>query len=251
MADDFDFTYKVAVVTGASRGIGRFIALALAKRGAAIVGTARKLDSSAGAGGTLKGTMDEIADAGGKGLAVPGEITTTRGVKTVLAAAKKEFGRIDILVNNAGVNPWTTLADTSDEQWDEMIAINVTTPFLMIREVLPIMIAQGGGRIVTISSGAGSTNPRGVMGPYAATKAAVDRLTINVAVDVREHNIAVNTWQPGILATDMNPGREAAPVDVIEESIIFLLAQDASTITGQLVRRDRFGVDWGPGITGG
>ena len=245
---ELDFSGKVAVVTGASRGIGRVIALGLAKRGAAVVGTARRLDSSRGVGGTLKETFAMIEAAGGTGLAVPGSITSAAGVRSLIAQAHGEFGRVDVLVNNAGVHPGVSVTEMTDGQWDDMIAVNLTAPFLLIREVVPVMKEQGSGNILNVSSGAGSRSPRADNTGYGATKAAIDRMSFNLAHELKDDGIAVNSWLPGILATDMNAGRQPGePVELAEESVMWLLAQTASSFTGRVVRREEFGKTWGPG----
>jgi 3-oxoacyl-[acyl-carrier protein] reductase len=241
-----DYTGKVAIVTGASRGIGRVIALGLAKRGATVVGTARKMDDSPGAGGTLRETFDMIAAAGGKGLPVAGSITEPEPVKALVAQVIKEYGRIDMLVNNAGFHPGVSITEMSNEDWYNMIAVNITAVFLMTRDVIPTMKQQKSGNIMGVSSGAGIVRPRADNTGYAATKGAMDRMFHNLAGELQEYNIAVNTWQPGILATDMNAGRQPGePVEIVEASAMWLLAQTAESFTDNNVRNQDFGVKWG------
>lgn len=243
---DLDFTGKVAIVTGASRGIGRVVALGLAKRGATVVGTARNMDSSPGTGGTLRQTFDMIAAAGGKGLPIAGSITEPAPAKALIGRTVSEFGRVDILVNNAGVHPRVSITEMTNEAWDEMIAVNVTAVFLLTRDVIPIMKRQGSGNIVGVSSGAGVNRPRADNTGYGATKGALDRMFFNLAEELKDDGIAVNTWQPGILATDMNAGRQAGePVGLVEPSMMWLLAQTAESFTGHSVRREDFGKTWG------
>ncbi len=242
---DLDFTGKVAIVTGASRGIGRVIAVGLAKRGASVVGTARSLDSSPGAGGTLKGTVDAIEKLGGYCLPVPADITDPAGAQSVVDRAVAEFGRVDILVNNAGVYPEGTIAEFSPDEWRDLMAINLTAPFLMAHGVLPAMMDQGTGNIMNVSSGAGQTYSAGRV-PYSASKAALDRFSINLAEEVREHGIAVNAWAPGLVRTDMNANNpDGAEPEVVEESAVWICAQTVESFTGQLVRRGEFGKTWG------
>jgi 3-oxoacyl-[acyl-carrier protein] reductase len=241
-----DYTGKVAIVTGASRGIGRVIALGLAKRGATVVGTARKMDDSPGAGGTLRETFDMIAAAGGKGLPVAGSITEPEPVKALVAQVINEYGRIDMLVNNAGFHPGVSITEMSNEDWYNMIAVNITAVFLMTRDVIPTMKQQKSGNIMGVSSGAGIVRPRADNTGYAATKGAMDRMFHNLAGELQEYNIAVNTWQPGILATDMNAGRQPGePVEIVEASAMWLLAQTAESFTDNNVRNQDFGVKWG------
>ena len=239
-----DFTGKVAIVTGASRGIGRTIALALAERGAAVVGTARQLDSSEGTGGTLRGTIDAVEQSGARGLAVPAEIVNEQGPKYIAERAVKVFGRIDILVNNAGVYPTVAILDTELKSWRDMIAINVTAPFLMAKAVLPQMIEQGSGNIFNVSSGSALTYTEDHVG-YATSKAALNTFSAFLAEEVRANGISVNAWMPGLIQTDMNDYHGAEP-SVVVPSVMWALAQTPDTFTGQVVRLRAFGDPWGP-----
>lgn len=246
--DTLDFTGKVAVVTGASRGIGRVLTLGLAKRGAAVVGTAREMDSSPGTGGTLRETFEMVEAAGGKGLAVPCRITEEAEAQRLIDQAHRAFGRIDILVNNAGTHPHKALAEMTLDEWNELLDVNLTAPFLLTRAVLPTMKQQRSGHILNLSSGAGIARPRPDVTAYSATKAAIDRITHNLAHEMREHGIAVNSLMPGILLTDMNAGRGVGdPVEIVEEPGLWILAQAPSNFTGQIVRREDYGETWGPG----
>ena len=242
---DHDFKGKVAIVTGASRGIGRAIALGLAGRGASVVGTARRLDSSPGSG-TLKGTVESIEQFGGSCLAVPADITDSTGARAVVDGAMSAFGRVDILVNNAGAFPVGTIAEFTPEQWQDAIAINVTAPFLMAHTVLPIMMGQGSGNILNVTSGAAQTYvPRRVAN--STSKAALNRFSLNLAEEVRPIGIVVNAWGPCLTRTDMTEFHpDGVEPEAVVESVMWLLAQDVSSFTGHLVRRADFGETWGP-----
>jgi NAD(P)-dependent dehydrogenase (short-subunit alcohol dehydrogenase family) len=241
-----DFTGKVAIVTGASRGIGRVIAVGLAKRGATVVGTARSLESSPGKGGTLQETADMIAAAGGQFLPIAGSISDPEPAKAVIDRTIADYGRIDILVNNAGMHPGVSVTEMSNETWADMVAVNLTAVFYLTRDVIPFMKQQHSGNILGVSSGAGTRNPRADNTGYAGTKGMMDRMFFNLAHELKEDGIAVNTWQPGILATDMNDGRQPGePVELVEPSMMWLLAQTAETMTGENVRREDFGKTWG------
>ena len=241
---DVDLTGKVAIVTGASRGIGRAIALGLARAGAAVVGTARQLDSSPGTGGTLAETVALITAGGGSGLAVPADITDPAGAQALADRAKAELGRIDILVNNAGVFPHGAIADFAPDEWLKLMAVNVNAPFYLCHAVLPTMIEQGSGNILNVSSGAAQRSIKARVG-YSTSKAALERFSMGLAEEVREQGIAVNAWTPGLVATDMNNQHErGAPPEAVAESAVWLAAQDAS-FTGNVVAREEFGVAWG------
>ncbi len=241
---DVDLTGKVAIVTGASRGIGRAIALGLARAGAAVVGTARQLDSSSGTCGTLAETVALITAGGGSGLAVPADITDPAGAQALADRAKAELGRIDILVNNAGVFPHGAIADFAPDEWLTLMAVNVNAPFYLCHAVLPTMIEQGSGNILNVSSGAAQRSIKARVG-YSTSKAALERFSMGLAEEVREQGIAVNAWTPGLVATDMNNQHErGAPPEAVAESAVWLAAQDAS-FTGNVVAREEFGVAWG------
>jgi 3-oxoacyl-[acyl-carrier protein] reductase len=242
---ELDFNGKVAIVTGASRGIGRAIAEALARRNASVVGTARSLDSSPGSS-TLQQTVDSIERLGGACLAVPADITEEAGALAVVEGAMRAFGRVDMLVNNAGVYPVGTIAGFSLEQWRQAFSVNVDAPFLMAHTVLPIMMEQGSGNILNVTSAAAQMYMPGRVA-NSTTKAALNRFSINLAEEVRASGIAVNAWGPGLTRTDMtefNP--DGVEPEAVVESAMWLLAQDADSFTGQIVRRAEFGETWGP-----
>lgn len=246
--DKIDFTGKVAVVTGASRGIGRQLALGLAKRGATVVGTARSMDASPGSGGTLRETIDMITSAGGKAIGIPCQIAVSQEAGELISRAYSDFGRVDVLVNNAGSLTTKPLSETTDEEWAQLYAVNVNAPFYLIRAVQPIMQAQRSGNIFNVTSGSGTQNPRPDQAVYSSTKAAVDRMTWVLAHELREYGIAVNSWWPGVIATDMTRGRlPGDPVEVVEESAMWIMAQTPDTFTARTVRRGEFGKTWGQG----
>ncbi len=241
---DIDFTGKVAVVTGASRGIGRTIVLALAERGATVVGTSRQLDSSPGTGGTLRDTFGALAAAGGKGMPLPVDITREQGTKYLVDRTVETYGKIDILVNNAGVYPEGQIAETELKEWQDALTVNLTAPFLMCKAALPHMIERRSGNILNVSSGSAVHYGAGRV-LYSTTKAALDRFSEFLAEEVRGNGIAVNAWRPGLVKTDMSRQRGAEPSAVVP-SVMWIVGQTPETFTGNTVRRDGFGKDWGP-----
>ncbi len=181
-----------ALVTGAGRGIGRAIALALAREGArvtAVSRTAQELDSLVG----------EIETVGARGIAFAGDLRSASACEGAVAAAVECFGGLQILVNNAGVGVFSNLADTSDEDWDTVLGTNVTAIFRLTRAALP-HLSRHGGHVVMVSSLAGR-NPIAGMGAYCASKAALDQLAACLMLEVRHQGVKVTTVAPGSVDT--------------------------------------------------
>lgn len=186
---------KVAVITGAVRGIGRAIARAFAGEGAAVV--AADVDC-----GGLESLVDELKPFGAGTVAVVADVTVAAKVRQVFDAASARFGRVDILVNNAGGGKPTKFMDITEAEWDAMLAFNLTSVFLCCQAALRVMLPRGAGKIINIASVAGrSLSP--TAGPhYAAAKAGVIGLTRNLAREVGPHGIQVNAICPGIIGTE-------------------------------------------------
>lgn len=239
-----EFENKVAIVTGASRGIGRAVTLALAERGATVVVSARRLQSSAGTGGTLAETVAMAEALGAKALGVATEIVNEQGPQDIAQKAIKAFGHIDILVNNAGVYPDSAIAEMDLDEWQDMLAINLTAPFLMSKAVIPQMMEQGTGSILNVSSGYALTYSDGHVG-YGTTKAGLNTFSQFLAKELRPLGIAVNAWMPGLISTDLS-GHKGEDVLTVVPSVMWALAQTVDTFTGQAVRRRDFGQSWGP-----
>jgi 3-oxoacyl-[acyl-carrier protein] reductase len=237
-----DLSGRVAIVTGASRGIGRAIALTLAQAGAAIVAGAR--------GEHAQAVTEEIAAAGGRAIAVPVDVTDTAAIEACIGAALAAFGgRIDVLVNNAGITRDQLLLRLKRDDWDAVLATNLTGTFTCTQAVLKTMLKQRYGRIVTISSIVGQAGNAGQTN-YAASKAGLIGFSKALALEVASRNITVNVVAPGLIDTDMTKaiagaaqkdwsekiplGRLGTPEDVAA-AVCFLASDAASYITGHVL----------------
>ena len=243
-----DLTGKVALVTGGSRGIGRQLALAMARHGATVVVTARNLDSSPGRGGhTLRGTAEAIASAGGTAHAIPATITDSADAARLVDETVERAGRLDVLVNNAGVYPEALIAGMSDEDWHDNMDVNMNAVFYVTRAALPVMARQGGGRIYNVSSDLAIRFAAGRVA-YSAAKGALDVFSQALALEVREQNIEIVSWTPGHVLTDMSWPRAKESVETVEPSFLWMLAQPPMELTGLILRKNDFGITWGEGV---
>ncbi len=195
---------KNAVITGASRGIGRCIALEFSRQGAAVaVGYVEQAARAAE-------VVAEIAGGGRRAFALRLDVRDRTGCRKAFEEVIERFGGIDVLVNNAGINQRRTFLETTDDQWDRIMAVNLKGPFICSQEVFPHMIARGGGRIINISSVAGEYHgPKTV--DYAVSKAGLNSLTKVIARYGAEHNILVNAVAPGIMLTEQTADELAGP----------------------------------------
>lgn len=235
---------RVAVVTGASRGIGKAAALALANQGAkVVVNYARSSDAA-------QATVQEIAQAGGEAIAIQADVSQSAEVDNLIKATLDKFGRIDVLVNNAGITKDTLLLRMKPEQWQAVIDLNLTGVFLCTKAVSKTMLKQRSGRIINIASVAGQMGNPG-QANYSAAKAGVIGFTKTVAKELANRGITVNAVAPGFIETDMTNdlksddiisfiplGRYGKPEEVAG-AIRFLAADPAAAyITGQVFNVD-------------
>jgi NAD(P)-dependent dehydrogenase (short-subunit alcohol dehydrogenase family) len=191
---EFSLAGKVAIITGASRGIGRAIALRLAGAGARVVVSSRKLEN-------VRVVADEIAAGGGETLAVQAHVGQSDDVTALVEQTVETYGRVDVAVNNAATNPHFGPLLTADEgQWDKILDTNAKGAFRVCKAVVPHMEAQGGGKIINLVSVAG-LRPSPGMGVYSVSKAALIMLTQVLAVELGHANIQVNAIAPGVIKT--------------------------------------------------
>jgi NAD(P)-dependent dehydrogenase (short-subunit alcohol dehydrogenase family) len=196
----------VAVVTGASSGIGEACALAFVEKGAKVVLAARRAER-------LEELVKRIEGMGGEALAVMTDVTREADVDNLFERALERFGTIDVLINNAGIADSTPVYDMPLELWHQVIETNLTSAFLCSRAAFRVMKDKGRGRIVNIGS-ISARVPRENSPAYAASKWGLDGLTRSLAIDGRAFNIAASIFHPGIVATEIAPGAVKLPADL-------------------------------------
>ncbi len=240
------FAGKAAIVTGASRGIGREIALLLAQEGARVAvnysGSKDKADE----------VVQMITASGGEAFAIQADVSNADSVKAMVDQTLETFGSIDILVNNAGITRDNLLMRMKDDEWDDVININLKGVFLCTKGVTRQMMRQRAGKIVNVASIVGVSGNPG-QANYVAAKAGVIGFTKTVAKELASRNINVNAVAPGFITTDMTDalneemknqmltaiplGKLGSPTDVAK-TVAFLLSDDAAYITGQTIHVD-------------
>lgn len=234
---------RVAIVTGAGRGIGLSIALAFAREGARVA--VCDIDDS-----LLDGAMAEIGAVDGEARAFKMDVTSREQIQGVVSEVDDQWGTIDILVNNAGIYEVLPFEEITEEQWDRLLAVNLKGTFLCCQAVIPSMVAQGGGRIISIASSAGKTGGKLAGAHYSVSKAGVICLAKQLARELGAYGITVNAVAPGRIDTPMiqvasseeneafrlqTPlGRLGTPADVAN-AVVFLASDEASFITGEIV----------------
>lgn len=253
-------TETVAVVTGASRGIGREVALELGRRGATVVVTSRTVEPHRRLPGSISRTSEEITAAGGKAIMVQADLSDPRAADTIIDRTVELTGRVDVLVNNAADTSyrWLPLAGISREEWEKQFTINLHAPFSLIQAAVPVMEQGGGGVIVNVTSNAAALTPPhdsaesatpGVGLAYASSKAALNRLGNALAPELRAKSIAIVSVDPGLVRTELadmliRSGKVkdigAAPPAQIATAIADLgLKGTAMEYTGQIIELQR------------
>jgi 3-oxoacyl-[acyl-carrier protein] reductase len=235
-------TNRIAFVTGASRGIGRVIALALGKAGARVVVASNEPENN-------EKVAAEICAAGGQAVTVYLNLMSQDSVKEAFGGILQQFGHIDILVNNAGITKDNLALRMKKEDWDLVLSINLTGAFLAIQQVMPGMMKERWGRIINIASVVGQSGNPG-QANYVASKAGVIGLTKSLAQELGSRNITVNAVAPGFIETDMTakltpaqregmlakvPLKRPGQPEDIAEAVKFLASDAASYITGHVL----------------
>jgi 3-oxoacyl-[acyl-carrier protein] reductase len=233
---------RVAIVTGGSRGIGRAVAASLAEDGASVVVSGRDA-------GRVETAARELEALGVPVLGIAADVARREDVDRLVDSAKARFGRVDILVNNAGITRDSLLVRMRDEDWDEVLSVNLRGAFLMTRAVGKMMMRQRGGRIVNIASSAGAMGNAGQVN-YSAAKAGLIGMTKAAARELAHWGILVNAVAPGLIETDMSaaipadsrdalvaqiPLKRAGNAREVAEVVRFLASDGASYVTGQVI----------------
>lgn len=244
---------KVAIITGASRGIGKALAVAFAKEGAAVAIAARtEQQKNERLPGTIYETAELIKADGGQALAVRCDVTREEDIQGLAQKTLDEFGRIDILVNNAGLAFPGTLMDTTMKRWNVTMEVNMTGTFLLTQAVVPIMKKQGGGSIINTSTSVEKARgglTGGLSLSYPVAKAAVEQFTYMAAAELSPYNIAVNCYKPGKgvitegfelnFPKDYDRSQWGGPENMIKTAL-FLAQQDAKGVTAVVAHDEEF-----------
>jgi NAD(P)-dependent dehydrogenase (short-subunit alcohol dehydrogenase family) len=245
--NEFDLSGKIALVTGAGRGIGYHTALALAKYGAELIVTSRTVPE-------LENVAEAIRNMGRQAVIQPVDITEVNQIRSMVDTAKEAFGRIDILVNNAGINRPQPAVDVTEENWDRIMDTNLKGLFFCAQAVGRVMIAQNYGKIINISSDAGSV---GLVkrAAYCASKGGVNLLTKVLALEWAAHNVNVNAIAPAFIKTPLTEpmfkdkgfkeyvlgntplGRVGQPEEV-GGAVVFLASKASDYMTGHVMLVD-------------
>ena len=217
---------KVAIITGASQGLGRGVALAFAREGCRVVVAARSADA-------LNGVAAEAQALGAEALAVTTDVTAEAQIEALFARTVERFGRLDVLVNNAALLGGGPIDEVSSELWRSAVDVNLTAPFLCTRAAFRIMKPQGGGRIINVAS-ISAQRVRPNSAPYSATKHGLWGLTQSAALEGRAHGIVVSCIYPGNIRTEKRSGGGSAfndepmmSVEEVADGVLFMATQPA------------------------
>ncbi len=240
-----DLSGQTAIVTGASQGLGREMAIKLAAAGAKVACVARNEEK-------LNATLAAIKEAGGDGEVMAADVSQSDAVQKIVDTVAEDWGRFDIVVNNAGITRDTLLPVMSDEQWDDVIATNLRGTFLFCRAASRVMMKQRYGRIINISSVSGLIGNPGQTN-YSASKAGMIGLTRSLALELAKRKVTVNAVAPGFIESDMTqalgdvvmgevkkriPARRIGVADDVSACVLFLASPAASYVTGQVLTVD-------------
>nr|WP_221189517.1 SDR family oxidoreductase [Microbacterium proteolyticum] len=239
----FDVSDRLALVTGSSRGLGRALALTLARGGARLIVHGR----DAAAVEQTRAEAEEVSGRPAQGVTF--DVTDASAVESAVARLLSEVGTPDILVNNAGVQRRAPIHEFAVSDWDDIVAANLSGVFYVSRFVTPAMVDRGSGKVVNVAS-VQSRLARQTIAPYSATKGGVAQLTAGMAADLARHGIQVNALSPGYFATDMNralvddpeftrwltqrtPAARWGDVDELRGALLFLASDASSFVSGQ------------------
>ena len=236
-------TGKVAIVTGASRGIGRAISLALARDAATLVLAARAIDK-------LKETAEQVTAAGGKAQIIPTELTDEQSIKNLVIATSERFGRLDILINNAGITHSAKLEETSTEDWDRCLRTNARAPFILCREALPLLRRSEAAYIINIASVVG-VKAYPLQSAYTASKHALRGMTMALAEELRGSNVRVHLLCPGGVDTELvqkvRPDikkQDLMQPEEIAELVLYLITHKGNAVIDELHIRRAASTPW-------
>ena len=243
---------KVVLITGASRGVGEAIAYGFAEEGAFVAAVARTLMPGTGEGaGSLEETVERIRESGGRAIAIGCDVTDEGEVRAMVERVESEAGPVDVLINNAGLSIRGSITDMSVEEFDRVMAVNMRGPFLTCKYIVPGMMKRRRGNVINVTSRQANWTDENHIA-YGASKAALDRFTLNMAEDLRPYSIAVNAMSPGLITSYMtrnwdagvNPrGLVIEPAEVVVPATVWLAQQDVS-FTGKVLLRNDFGKTW-------
>jgi 3-oxoacyl-[acyl-carrier protein] reductase len=240
-----DLSGQTAIVTGASRGIGKAIALTLAANGAKVACVARSADK-------LQETVDQITAAGGAAEAHPCDVTNSEAVSKLVEGLNEKWGQVDVVVNNAGITKDTLIPRMSDEDWDTVITTNLRSVFLFTRAASLVMMRKRSGRIINISSVSGLMGNPG-QANYSASKAGIIGLTRTVARELASRKVTVNAICPGFIASEMTaamgpaldemvkkeiPAKRLGEAHEVADAVLYLASESAAYMTGEVITLD-------------